>query len=444
MSSSGLTRMSKRMLDRINMADMREKVQSDIGQIFIWRREKFKAAMLQHTSEEVVDKLVTAYRRKLSAQDKKMMSLKLHRTRLMNAKISVQTNHTEKYNAATDEVFAVYNYSSVVTIKRDVGKLFETLSGKDSNIVTGNVNKGQKVGDAVGEQVGHGEFGQAVSTTKALAAESVMRTSTSISKYGSSDSYERLEESIASYKRTMGVSLTVNHYQQVTPRGKLTKNYTAILSSQDAKENLLDAVDEKAALAELRKSIEKEYKYLLHQEGSDTLYEATEDHLNHRLAKSKNATFTGKRRPKESSKSSGKGKNSKSSAVKSSVKVISGAGATKPKRRKAASKGIASNPLALIAEFNRRLPDAIAKNMGSPALNYRSGRFASSVRVTDIQKTGKGFPSIGYTYMKYPYQTFEPGYAMGDIERDPRKLIDKTMREIAVQFAIGRFYTRRV
>ena len=33
MSSSGLTRMSKRMLDRINMADMREKVQSDVGQI---------------------------------------------------------------------------------------------------------------------------------------------------------------------------------------------------------------------------------------------------------------------------------------------------------------------------------------------------------------------------------------------------------------------------
>lgn len=444
MSSSGLTRMSKRMLDRINMAEMREKVESDIGQIFIWRREKFKAAMLQHTSEEVVDKLVTAYRKKLSAQDTKMMSLKLHRKKLMDAKISIQTNHTEKYNPATDEIFAVYNYISVVTIKRDIGKLFETLSGKDSNIVTGNVNKGQRVGDAVGEQVGHGEFGQAVSTTKALAAESVMRTSTSTSKYGSSDSYKRLEKSIATYKKAMGVSLTVDHYQQVSPRGKLTKKYTAILSSQDTKENLLDAVNEKAALAELRKSVEEEYKYLLHQEGSDTLYEATEDHLNYALASAKNATFTGKRRPKKSSKSSNIGKRSKSTTVKSSVKIITGVGATKPKGRKRASKGIASNPLALIAEFNKRLPQTIAENMESPALNYRSGRFASSVRVTDITTTAKGFPSIGYTYDKFPYQTFEPGYAQGSVDRDPRKLIDRTMREIAAQFAIGRFYTRRV
>ena len=29
-------------------------------------------------------------------------------------------------------------------------------------------------------------------------------------------------------------------------------------------------------------------------------------------------------------------------------------------------------------------------------------------------------------------------------ERDPRKLIERSIREIAAQFAIGRFYTRRV
>jgi len=32
----------------------------------------------------------------------------------------------------------------------------------------------------------------------------------------------------------------------------------------------------------------------------------------------------------------------------------------------------------------------------------------------------------------------------GSIERDPRRLIDKSIREIAAQFAIGRFYTRRL
>ena len=104
----------------------------------------------------------------------------------------------------------------------------------------------------------------------------------------------------------------------------------------------------------------------------------------------------------------------------------------------------ASAPLALIAEFNRRLPQALARNMQSPALNYRTGRFANSVEVLDVNTTAQGFLSFGYTYQKYPYQTFEPGYAMGDPDRDPRKLIDRTMREIAVEFAMGRFYTRRL
>ena len=29
-------------------------------------------------------------------------------------------------------------------------------------------------------------------------------------------------------------------------------------------------------------------------------------------------------------------------------------------------------------------------------------------------------------------------------DRDPRKLIDESIREIAAQMAVGRFYTRRV
>ncbi len=82
--------------------------------------------------------------------------------------------------------------------------------------------------------------------------------------------------------------------------------------------------------------------------------------------------------------------------------------------------------------------------MGEPALVNRTGTFAGSVRATEIIKTPQGYPSIGYTYEKNPYQTFEVGYRQGSPERDPRRLIDKSIREIAAQFAIGRFYTRRV
>ena len=94
--------------------------------------------------------------------------------------------------------------------------------------------------------------------------------------------------------------------------------------------------------------------------------------------------------------------------------------------------------------FNEKLPEVVKRNMQEPRLQNRTGRFASSVRVTDITKTPKGFPSIGYTYQKNPYQTFEVGYRQGSPDRDPRKIIDMSIREIALQFALGRFYTRRV
>lgn len=113
--------------------------------------------------------------------------------------------------------------------------------------------------------------------------------------------------------------------------------------------------------------------------------------------------------------------------------------------RIAANKGASSIPFEmLLGALNAKLPTAVAKNMGDPALNYRTGRFAKSVRAVDAVTTNKGFPSIGYTYMLNPYQTFEVGFAQGDPMRDPRKLIDFSVREIASQFLQGRFFTRRV
>lgn len=102
--------------------------------------------------------------------------------------------------------------------------------------------------------------------------------------------------------------------------------------------------------------------------------------------------------------------------------------------------------LEMIGMINKELPDTVRKNMKSPALVNRTGRFAESTRVTDITQTPKGFPSIGYTYQRDPYQVFEDGSsgAWSNGQRDPRKLIDSSIREIAVKMAIGRFYTRRV
>lgn len=109
--------------------------------------------------------------------------------------------------------------------------------------------------------------------------------------------------------------------------------------------------------------------------------------------------------------------------------------------------GAASQPLQMITLLNKELPDVVKKNMREPALVNRTGTFAESVQVTEITKTPKGYPSIGYTYKRDPYQVFESG--SGDPrwstpERDPRAVIDKSIREIAAQFALGRYFTRRI
>lgn len=111
---------------------------------------------------------------------------------------------------------------------------------------------------------------------------------------------------------------------------------------------------------------------------------------------------------------------------------------------KAVKRKSGNSDITLAALINRKLPATVAKNMKLPGLQYRTGRFANSVEITDITRTSQGFPSIGYTYQRNPYQTFEPGGKQGSTDRDPRKVIDKSIREIAAGLLVGRFYTRRV
>ena len=103
----------------------------------------------------------------------------------------------------------------------------------------------------------------------------------------------------------------------------------------------------------------------------------------------------------------------------------------------------AQSVIGLATLINQKLPQTVMANMKPPALQNRTGRFAQSVRVTDVMLTQKGYPSIGYTYRKNPYQTFEMGQKQGSKDRDPRNLIDKSIREIAAELLVGRFFTRR-
>jgi hypothetical protein len=117
-----------------------------------------------------------------------------------------------------------------------------------------------------------------------------------------------------------------------------------------------------------------------------------------------------------------------------------------PTQRRGRQRKKPFSPLQLIGVLNKQLPQTVRKNMVAPGLENRTGRFASSVRVTDVVQTPQGYPSIGYTYQRNPYEVFEMGGGAAPWstpERDPRHLIDRSIREIMAQHAIGRFYTRR-
>ena len=102
----------------------------------------------------------------------------------------------------------------------------------------------------------------------------------------------------------------------------------------------------------------------------------------------------------------------------------------------------------LINYINGVLPSTIADNMGTPALNYRTGRFAQSASVVGSNITPKGFISLSFTYQKNPYSIFELNGAgsskLATFERDPVNIISKSIREIASGIIEGDFYLKRV
>ena len=65
-------------------------------------------------------------------------------------------------------------------------------------------------------------------------------------------------------------------------------------------------------------------------------------------------------------------------------------------------------------------------------LNYRTGRFASTVKVEQMTQSREGMITAFYSYMKNPYATFSKnGKQSVPASRDPKLLIAKSIREIA-------------
>ena len=98
------------------------------------------------------------------------------------------------------------------------------------------------------------------------------------------------------------------------------------------------------------------------------------------------------------------------------------------------------NPMALRNLLNEILPQQVAQNMVAPALQYRTGRFANSVRVDNITQGPRGGNTmIETSYRNDPYETFAPGGKKYTQQRDPERLIKRSVRQIASGLIGARF-----
>ena len=94
--------------------------------------------------------------------------------------------------------------------------------------------------------------------------------------------------------------------------------------------------------------------------------------------------------------------------------------------------------------INRKLSDQVKKNMGRPALINQTGRFADSVKLVAMRQAQNSI--VGdYTYQRSPYETFEnTGTRRWPTGYNPKPLITKSIRELAVQTLETKFTLRRV
>ena len=109
---------------------------------------------------------------------------------------------------------------------------------------------------------------------------------------------------------------------------------------------------------------------------------------------------------------------------------------------------------ALKSKINRRLPAEVRRNMGRPALTNRTGQFSNSVKVLNLRDTGKTITGE-YTYTLTGggsssnkagvYSTFEnKGAKKWPTGYNPKPLISKSIRNLAIDYIDKKFTLRRV
>jgi len=360
--------------------------------------------------------------------------------------------------------YIIGKYSQGATLKSGSGNSLKTIAEEAFSTAFSKdlSDKAKQIGGAskdTGFQLEHGGGqGYAASTLKVARAKKAAQAKAA--RLGATRrETQQLFDLFVDYENDMQVELS-RVYDVNAKTGKLKVEVTPTLLFGRAVDNQEAAKLESAYYNILRRGTSARgttgIEGIINSKGSPSVPDAISQTLVSTAVgakkKKKKVKTENPIRTRVTSKSTGKSKKAKTKKQESITGIANPTifplnYKRKGKRTETARKGVAAAPFALMSEINRQLPQVLQKNMRDPRLNYQTGRFADSVRVVAVNETTAGYPSYAYTYQRDPYQVFETG--IGDNrwasqERDPRKLIDMSIREIAAKYAIGRFYTRRV
>jgi len=262
--------------------------------------------------------------------------------------------------------------------------------------------------------------------------------------------YNKLSDPVKSlrYLRDFGKLSEESYTTFLTQYNEITSYYTngtkVFDLSVGAELKLRSRKGNEAAGNELTKALTEEIRSAVNnavinknwadQEGSDSYKAALFKELNNIVVK---GGGTGKIQAIDKSKNTAK------QSTRTAIKVVQ----YKPaKVKKIEAKQPLINLQSIVSYINGRLPEAVRKNMGSGSLVNRTGTFSESAKLISAQMTPQGYPSLGYTYQRSPYDVFDPVLGKKPWNtpgRDPKKIIEKSVRDIAKEMAIGRFYVRR-
>jgi hypothetical protein len=419
----------------------RETLKSQSGQILVISITKFKniiKAIFPDIEKGELNSIWIEWGKYLAGQGSSLS--KDRRSELQDAMNSLKLTRGSR-------AFMVTSYSAIRKQKSGTGKLGLIIKDKYAkNRESKKLKEGLDLiggqGSKDGAQLGHEEKNVGVSTSGVAAASAEAR----LRKLGFNENSTILKHIYQYYD---DMQIKIDHKQIVDAKGGIKKSYIPVLFWQASKANQgkqQEMEREFAALLRTRMSDE-----IATMEGSTPLLEAVELVMFDAVApnkKRKNVKVKGSRKKvvKDQSRGNAKGraKVKKESSVRYDSGIDSKSIAAMTSKR---TKKQRVSPFSYMAMINKKLPQTVRKNMSPPGFQNQSGRFANSVKIQDVNITKQGHPSFGYTYAKNPYQVFEVGEGAAPWatpQRDPRKLIDKSIRQVAAELAIGRFYTRRL